>query len=364
MMQRTLIWDLPTRLFHWSLAASFALAWLTAESDVWLPVHVFSGYLMLGLLGFRLIWGVLGSHYSRFANFWFGPLKALTYLQQLASHQATRHVGHNPAGSLAIYGLLFLTLVVCALGILILGGEEQRGLAAGWLTFSQGKLAKQLHEAGATLMLLLVGLHVTGVVVESVLHRENLARAMVDGHKLATPETPRTRPHGILAILILLGMLGSAGWWFSGNGAVIGSLGTVATLPQNALWHEECGSCHTAFYPSLLPARSWQHMMATQNEHFGTDLALGVDTVRLVTDFMTTHAADRHLTEAGFKTDRSLPADAVPLRITDTPYWRKKHRDITTADWAKPAVKSKNNCAACHHDADAGTYDDGAMRIP
>ncbi len=159
-MQRTLIWDWPTRLFHWSLAASFALAWLTAESDVWLPVHVFSGYLMLGLLGFRLIWGVLGSHYSRFANFWFGPLKALAYLQQLASHQATRHVGHNPAGSLAIYGLLFLTLVVCALGILILGGEEQRGLAAGWLTFSQGKLAKQLHEAGATLMLLLVGVSI------------------------------------------------------------------------------------------------------------------------------------------------------------------------------------------------------------
>ena len=72
-LQPTLIWDLPTRLFHWVLAGSFALAWFTAESDRWLAVHVFCGYLMLGLVAFRLLWGVVGSHFSRFASFWFSP---------------------------------------------------------------------------------------------------------------------------------------------------------------------------------------------------------------------------------------------------------------------------------------------------
>jgi cytochrome b len=364
MTQRTLIWDWPTRLFHWPLAICFALAWLSAGSDVWLPLHVFCGYLMLGLLGFRLIWGVLGSYHSRFANFWFGPAQALAYLRQLASRRATRHVGHNPAGSLAIYALLTLTLVVCALGILTLGGEEQRGLAAGWLTLSQGKVVKEVHEAAGTLMLMLVGLHVSGVVFESILHHENLARAMLDGHKQAALDNPKTRPHGLLAIGMMLGLIAFAGWWFSATDSVSGSMAAAPPLPENALWREECGSCHTAFYPSLLPARSWQHMMATQDQHFGTDLGLSPETARVVRNFLMTHAADRHLTEAGYKTDRSLSADALPLRITDTPYWRKKHRDITATDWSKPQVKSQNNCVACHSDADAGTFDDGAMRIP
>jgi len=381
-MQPTLIWDLPTRLFHWTLAGSFALAWLSAESDSWRALHVFCGYLMLGLLAFRLLWGFAGSHYARFATFCFGPRAGLAYFKQVLSGQASRHVGHNPAGSLAIYLLLLLTLLAGVTGVLTLGAEEQHGLATGWLALSQAKLLKSLHEAVTTAMLLLVLGHIAGVLVESWLHRENLARAMLTGIKQAVAGTPAAKPHRLVALGLLLAMLGFGGWWFAYAidrqlDLFAGHAGQESArteephvrfvgpqLPDNARWREECGSCHAVFYPSLLPARSWEKIMAGQTDHFGTDLGLDVATTQALLAFMQDNAADRHLTEAGLKIDQSVPPNATPLRITDTAYWIRKHREIAAADWANPLVKSRANCAACHSDADAGTFEDGAMQIP
>ena len=381
-LQPTLIWDLPTRLFHWALVASFALAWLTAESDEWLGVHVFCGYLMLGLIGFRLVWGLAGSHFARFANFWFSPQEALAYLNEVLRGRAARHVGHNPTGSLAIYIMLALSLALGATGILTLGAEEQQGLAAGWFSFAQGHFFKEVHEWATNLTLLVVGVHVVGVVVESVLHKENLARSMVTGLKNAAANTPPSRAKTGVAIVMLLAMLGFGGWWF--DYALARQLDTPAqqqahragehharhvpfvgpVLADSAQWRDECGSCHGVFHPSLLPARSWQKMMAEQDRHFGDDLGLDATTTASVLAFLVTNAAEGHPTEAAYKLDQSIPTGAAPQRITEVAYWIRKHRDIAAADWANPLVKAKSNCAACHTDADLGTYEDGAMQIP
>jgi hypothetical protein len=135
-------------------------------------------------------------------------------------------------------------------------------------------------------------------------------------------------------------------------------------LPDNAQWREECGSCHIPFYPALLPVRSWARTLAEQDKHFGTDLGLDAGTSVAILAFLTANAAERHLTEAGLKIDRSLAPNAAPLRITETPYWIKKHREIPNATWLAPKVKSKTNCDACHLDAMQGTYEDAAMRLP
>ena len=381
-MQRTLIWDVPTRLFHWTLASSFAIAWLTSEGDQWLAIHVFTGYLMLGLVAFRVFWGFAGSHFSRFASFWFGPKEAFGYLKQVAKGHAPRHVGHNPTGSLAIYILLALSVVVGLTGIVTLGGDEQQGMAAAWLSFAQAKLLKDLHEIGAIAMLLVVAGHITGVVVESVLHKENLARAMVTGFKQADASTPHTKAHRLIAIVMVLAMLGFGVWWFayaidrqldnqtwhteleSSKGEEPHVKFVGKQLPDHAQWRDECGSCHAVFYPALLPTRSWEKMMAEQDTHFGSDLGLDAQTTAAVLKFMVDNSADQHLTEAAFKIDQSLAKDATPLRITETPYWVKKHREVTASEWANPLVLSKSNCAACHADADNGTFEDGAMQIP
>ena len=147
-MKRLLIWDLPTRLFHWLLAVSFAIAWLTSGSDQWLSVHSFFGYLMLGLIGFRLVWGFVGGHYARFASFAYGPGAGYAYLRSLLARGAARYIGHNPAGSQAIFLLLGLGVIVAITGIFVQGGEEQQLVAAGVTSIAGGTIIKQAHEMG------------------------------------------------------------------------------------------------------------------------------------------------------------------------------------------------------------------------
>ena len=378
-MQRTLIWDIPTRLFHWTLALSFVGAWLTQESDQWLGVHVFLGYLMVGLVAFRVLWGLAGTHYARFSAFWFSPKEAWTYLSKVITGHPERHIGHNPTGSVAIYLLLLLTLVVGCTGFFTLGSEEQQGAVAGWLSMSQGRTLKKLHEASAILMLLLVIGHIIGVVVESLLHSENLARSMVTGTKQAPQGSTRAQSRPLIAVMMLLAIGAFATWWFlyalhgpieKRVGHLVGGISvanvpfTGKKLPDNTLWREECGSCHLPFYPSLLPARSWVRMMDGQDQHFGTDLGLDAPTNAAILAFLTANAAERHLTEAGLKIDRSLSPSVAPLRITETPYWIKKHRDIRDVTWLAPEIKSKTRCEACHLDALEGTFEDAAMHLP
>lgn len=378
-MNRILVWDIPTRLFHWLFAASFAIAWLSSESDQWLSIHVFSGYLMLGLIGFRLLWGFAGGHYARFTSFLYGPKAGLAYLREVLSGQAKRHIGHNPAGSVAIFLLLGLGLLVGITGVFTQGGEEQRGTTGGLVSIAVGGMFKEGHEVAATLMLLLVFAHLAGVAVESWLHRENLPRSMVTGLKEAPEQSPPSESFRSVGLLLIAAAAGFGVWWFSyaipepvakqfGPGFDGKQAPRVAfvgrPLADSPLWRDECGSCHLAFHPNLLPARSWKQLLAEQGTHFGADLALDAATIDALRAFAVNNAAENTRTEAAFKILSSLQPQAKPLRITETPYWIKKHEEIAAADWRLHSVKSKVNCAACHLDAEAGTFEDAAMRIP
>ncbi|MBI5660173.1 MAG: cytochrome b/b6 domain-containing protein [Nitrosomonadales bacterium] len=375
-MKRVLVWDVPTRLFHWLFAASFVAAWLTSESDRWLSVHTFFGYLMLGLACFRLAWGVAGGHYARFGSFLYSPMAGLAYLRQVLSGGGARYLGHNPAGSQSVYLLLALGLTVCLTGLFTQGGEEQHGALAGVVSIAAGRIIKEGHEVTATLMLLLVFGHLAGVALESWLHKENLPRSMVTGMKDAPKDAPASEPYRLAGAAMLAAVAAFGVWWFFyalhqpiekrlGFGQDTPHVAFVgAKLPDNALWRDECGSCHLAFHPNLLPIRSWQRIMAEQEKHFGTDLALDETTGKALLDFLVSNAAENSNREAAVKISGSIKPGDTPSRITETPYWVKKHGEITGAEWRSPKVKSKVNCAACHLDAEAGTFEDAAMHIP
>lgn len=173
--QRVLVWDLPTRAFHWMLALAFAGAYITGESKGWLVVHSLFGYTLLGLIAFRLLWGFAGTRYARFASFAYAPKQVADYLRSLATPAPRHFLGHNPAGSWAIFALLALAALAGA---------------TGWLALLRigDKALEELHEGISNAMLAVVLLHVAGVIVSSYLHRENLARAMVDGYKAGAPD--------------------------------------------------------------------------------------------------------------------------------------------------------------------------------
>jgi cytochrome b len=166
------VWDLPVRVFHWTLAVSFAAAYTISESERWRGVHTLLGYTVLGLIAFRLLWGFIGTRYARFESFLYAPAAVGRYLGGLLRGQPPPHLGHNPAGSYVIYAML-------AVGVLT-------GVS-GWCTLNGigGDTSEELHEVLANGWLVLVIVHVCGVVASSFLHRENLVRAMLSGYKRA-----------------------------------------------------------------------------------------------------------------------------------------------------------------------------------
>jgi cytochrome b len=166
------IWDPLVRVFHWSLVASFAIAWISAEE--WNDLHQWAGYAAGALITFRLLWGLVGTRYARFAQFVRSPGTVAAYLKDILTGRERRYLGHNPAG-----GMMIVALMLCMAGLCI----------TGWLyttdAFWGEEWVEETHELLANLLLGLVGLHVAGVLVAGFRHRENLVRAMVTGRKRA-----------------------------------------------------------------------------------------------------------------------------------------------------------------------------------
>lgn len=172
-MERTVkVWDPLIRLFHWSLVVSFAIAWLTA--DQWDALHEWAGYAAAALIGFRLLWGLAGPHYARFTQFIRSPRAALDYVQASIRGDEPRYVGHNPAGAIMI-----IALIVAMAGTAL----------TGWMytldVFWGVEWVEETHEMLASLMLIMVSIHVAGVLFASLRHKENLVRSMIDGRKRA-----------------------------------------------------------------------------------------------------------------------------------------------------------------------------------
>ena len=365
---RLLVWDLPTRIFHWLLAAAFITAWVTHEDNRFLYVHTYAGYVFLGLLIFRLLWGMVGSHYARFHTFAYDWPSVSAYLKGLLSGQAARHIGHNPIGGWAIFLMLALGFVVALSGILVLGGEEGHGPLGGIASYALGSAAREVHEFTAWTMGGIVVIHVLGVLVESWVHRENLIGAMITGYKQgaagALPaERKRMVGFAIVAAVFISALLFFRGYLTETPDHLYRPF-KGPRLPDNATWRSECGDCHLAYHPTLLPARSWVALLDHQDDHFGEDLGLDEETIAELRRFATENAAESHLSEPAWKISQSEPADKTPLRITETVYWVKKHREIDERYWRSEEVGGKGNCGACHLDAEAGTFEDSAMRLP
>lgn len=192
-MEKILVWDLPTRIGHWLLVTAFVVSYLSGDSEEWRLVHVTAGYAMGAVLAFRLFWGMAGTRYARFKSFLFSPRQVFAYLGSLFRGKPAHWIGHNPAGSYAIYALILL-------GVAVVG--------SGWAVYAEvgGEWLEEAHDVLAYAMLGVIGVHVGGVVVSSRLHRENLVRSMVTGYKQGeTAEAiPSSKKYWIIPLLGLV----------------------------------------------------------------------------------------------------------------------------------------------------------------
>ena len=208
------IWDAPTRLFHWLLLVLVALLWWSAEEEK-LDLHLTLGLVILGLLVFRLLWGLIGSSTARFANFVRGPRAMLAYL----SGRAGFLLGHNPVGALSVVALLGLVAVVVGLGLF---ASDEDGLYAGPLAHlidpDLSEELTDLHEDSFDVLLVLIAIHVAAIVYYRLIKRDDLLTPMVTGVREAPEGTMPMVAAPWWRFAIAVAVAAGFAWW-------IGSLG-------------------------------------------------------------------------------------------------------------------------------------------
>lgn len=365
-MKRVYVWTLPTRLFHWLFVALIAGAWISTWEDRWLSTHAAIGSAVGVLAVFRLVWGIMGPKYSRFGDF---SLRIADFKEYLVSllNPSRRYIGHNPAASYVMVAMIATVVLAVMSGFLAYGIQENRGLLAflhsGY--FRDMDQLKEIHEFFANLMWVLIAMHVGGVITDRMLHKEDRTlTSMIDGHKNGEGENSVLR-------------------WYHKAVAIIGITGTVAVLayalgvPDNVLtkannpeiayaeespvFVNECASCHTLYPPSLLPKASWRKMMGDLSNHFGDDASLDPADQQTILAYLLKNSAETSTQEMSVKMMQSWGKRDM-IAITQTPFWKMRHKHISDAVFASEGVKSRANCKACHSDVEQGTIEDSAIK--
>ena len=188
------VWDRFLRFFHWTLVLCFAMAFISGEVHA-STIHVLAGYVLCVLLAARVYWGFRGSEYARFRAFIYPISEALEYLRSMLKGNPKHYYGHNPAGALMVFTMFVLLAVIFISGLLTLGTIDFEGplvFLANRVSDETSYVFRHLHEFLPPVALGLVALHLLGVLVGSIQHKENLVRAMLTGKK-----SPPSHPHPI-----------------------------------------------------------------------------------------------------------------------------------------------------------------------
>ncbi len=213
-VEKAPVWDLPTRLFHWTLATLIGFSWWSAE-EAKLDWHMWSGYAVMTLVLFRLLWGLFGSSTARFANFVRGPSSVLAYLRD---SKGWRAIGHSPLGALSVVALLGLTIVQVVTGLF---NADDDGLVEGPLAplvaFNVSDAAHDLHELVFKVLLACIAIHVAAILFYRLFQGKRLLGPMISGRAALDPGVEPMRPgRGWMAIICLAVALGLTRWIIGG----------------------------------------------------------------------------------------------------------------------------------------------------
>ncbi|MEN3112679.1 cytochrome b/b6 domain-containing protein [Uliginosibacterium paludis] len=214
--RRIRVWDLPLRLFHWALLVCVCGAIATGEFSSEKDWHARFGYAVLSLLIFRIVWGFVGSTHARFLNFVRGPGGILAYLKKMKSESGVM-IGHNPIGALSVIGMLLVLGLQAGSGLFITDQELFEGPFFKYISNSTASLLAQIHEANATLIFILIGLHLAAILFYRFVKRDNLVTPMITGNKEVPASAPEQSAAGGSALtgLVIFGIASALVWYLT-----------------------------------------------------------------------------------------------------------------------------------------------------
>ncbi len=198
-MSRILVWDLPTRIFHWLfaivMAISFCIAFIADDDSSLFSAHMILGLVLALMVFLRVVWGFFGTKYARLTSFLFRPSAVASYLRIALLGPGERYIGHNPGSSYAIFAMFGLVVLVVATGLLVSSGSEA---------------LEDLHELASYVLLAVIVVHIAGVIFFTVKQRENISWSMVTGFKEGIQEQAIASSRPLVAGVFVL-LVG----WFS-----------------------------------------------------------------------------------------------------------------------------------------------------
>lgn len=176
------VWDIYTRLFHWALGIAILVCFIAEDQDE-MEIHTASGIVVLGLITFRLLWGLVGPHTAQFHRFIRGPQTIIAYIRNSKAAQFQPMVGHSPIGALAVIALLLLVAVQAVTGLFASDDIYTEGPLVKFVSSDFGALATEIHEVNSNLLLVMIALHIAAVLFYRFVKRDNLVLPMITGSK-------------------------------------------------------------------------------------------------------------------------------------------------------------------------------------
>lgn len=343
-MKKVYIWPFALRISHFLMIISFFGAYFSEGF-----MHAFFGSLFGMLVILRIIWGFIGTKYSRFKDF---ELKGLfAYLKNALKAKHQNFIGHNPASSLFTLLLLFASVFLVVLGYLASGSEQGVGYFAFMLeNYRSFAWIKGAHEMLANALLVVVCVHIFGAFLEQITSKGQAIKSMISGYKNSDEKVEFHKFHRLYSSIWLLLILLSVFYLLSpANTLFAPSLEPVDYKAQNASFAHECAQCHTLYAPFMQTSDKHEKIMANLENHFGDDASIDDETNKQILEFLCQNSAENSSSKWAIKFAKN-----DDIAITSSPFWQKAHENIDKEIFKREKIKSKANCSACHENIEKG----------
>jgi cytochrome b len=373
------VWPIYTRIIHWLIASSFALAFIFSLKENLLNLHVAVGIIFGLMLLYRIIWGFIGPQYAKFSTFKLSLSKLkLYFLEKVQNRWRNIPAGHNAASSWFTIIVLGVGSIISITGLLLYGIQEGKGYL-GYLNdeyYMYMFILFDIHMYASYTLLVWVIIHISGVLIEHFYHKTGMVFAMTTGYKKTQGKDSKTGKYksGLTYIfLIISAMVFFVSTDGKYNPFVLSKYKQHDYKREALVYDAECSACHKLYPPFMLPDTSWDRIKDGLSNHFGDEISptmkkednrISINEQKVIFNYLKRHSADKSTREISVKVMKSLDGARGRKSITKIKYWKDVHADIEPNIFRSKKVKRKANCFACHKNFEKGVIEDIDISIP